>query len=220
MDDLCDIDRNLIEEELRGLGSTGEMREYFLKVCEFYSERVAILMRVIYRSQQQEIAAAQILQERESRYSRLARELEENKIFENRLKELEIENTQLKKFKSRFEEAEGKNRALEKKLGYYKDLFESREEALGELAFDDLLEWERRCFRLLERLRDKKTELCQAYLMKPTAVPKCIVCQVNPVNTILRDCNHVCLCLECSKTVEKCPFDRKRITAIERIYLP
>lgn len=47
----------------------------------------------------------------------------------------------------------------------------------------------------------------------------CLVCQSEPVNCLIKPCNHACICEQCSLKLEECPLDRKRIEHIEKIYL-
>ena len=198
-----------------------------MKVCDYYSERVGILMRHIYRFCHSDDSMLRSARDKDTLISKLQREVDDQKMFEHRLKELEIENIQLKKFKARFEEAEVKYResesrrhATEKKASYYKDILDAKDHAISNLSFDDVCMWEDKSTTLLIKLKDKKTEICQEVLNKSQAIPRCVVCQTAPVGAILKNCNHICLCWNCALTLEVCPFDRQPISNIEKVYLP
>jgi E3 ubiquitin-protein ligase MUL1 len=48
----------------------------------------------------------------------------------------------------------------------------------------------------------------------------CVVCLAKPYCIIFEPCNHVCVCEECSLTIDDCPFDRNHITLKKKVYLP
>ena len=74
------------------MASVDKVKEYCLKICDYYSERVGILMRHIFRSNHSDSSIAKLAKDKDVRIAQLQSELEDNKIYENRLKELEIEN--------------------------------------------------------------------------------------------------------------------------------
>lgn len=51
----------------------------------------------------------------------------------------------------------------------------------------------------------------------------CVVCILNEKAIMLRPCNHVCLCIECSKSIHQlngqCPVCRSQFTSTERVYI-
>jgi DNA repair exonuclease SbcCD ATPase subunit len=49
IDDICGIEREVIEMEARSFETLASLRLYFEKVCGFYSERVAILMKEVHK---------------------------------------------------------------------------------------------------------------------------------------------------------------------------
>lgn len=220
IDDLCDVDKNLIREGITSLSDIEELRKYCLRVSEYYCDKVNILMRHIYKSNSNDVSISESIKVKDFEITRLQKVLEERKIFDNRLKELEIENTQLKKFKGRFEESEGKCRLLEKKTAFFKNLLDSKDDPIALFSLEDMMMWEEKAFALASKLKDKKSEICQELAAKQNSAPKCVICQTKPVNTIIKDCNHICMCWECAHTVDKCPFDRKRIQSIDKVYLP
>ena len=48
----------------------------------------------------------------------------------------------------------------------------------------------------------------------------CLNCNENSFDTILKPCNHVCLCSECVGNLIKCPLCYKFIEYTDKIYLP
>lgn len=48
----------------------------------------------------------------------------------------------------------------------------------------------------------------------------CKNCNKNNFNTLIKPCNHVCLCSECVEFLLKCPLCFKYIEYTEKIYLP
>jgi len=215
LEDLCEVDRHLIAEEARGL-SEQELRAYLSWVCGYYSQRVGILMKHVYRAIHPQTSGT-------SNYltlHQLNQTLDECRIFETRLKELEIENTQLRKLKPRLEEAETKLRAVDTKVNFYKGLLENGIDPVVSMSIEDLEEWENKVCKLTKRIAERKSDIVKELVAKTSVAPKCIICQVLPVSTVIRDCNHACLCWECSLTLDKCPFDRKKISSVDRIYLP
>lgn len=227
LDDMCDVDKNIIRDELRSLEATEDLKKYCIKICEYYSERVGILMRYIYRNCHTEDSILKSARDKDSLIAKLQREVDDQKMFEHRLKELEIENSQLKKFKARFEEAEQKFResetrrySMEKKAAYFKDILDAKDQVISNFSFDDVCMWEDKSTNLLIKLKDKKTDICQEVLNKSQAIPRCVVCQTAPVGAIIKNCNHICLCWACALTLKVCPFDRQPISNIEKIYLP
>lgn len=54
----------------------------------------------------------------------------------------------------------------------------------------------------------------------PVTSPICVVCLNNPVEVMIMDCNHVCLCLDCSEQVRSCPICRSRIAQTVEAFLP
>lgn len=51
-------------------------------------------------------------------------------------------------------------------------------------------------------------------------ISKCGICKENDLNSIIRPCNHVCICCKCADTTLKCPLCFKFIEYIDKIYLP
>ena len=217
IDDLCDIDKNIIREDIRNIQIIDKCKEYCLKICEYYSERVNILMKHIYRNPRLEDSE---VRERETKIQKLLKEIDEYRMYENRLKELEIENSELKKVRIRLEEYEGKYRSIEKKYIYYKEVIDGSADEIEKLTLDDVTMWEAKLLSVMSKLNQRKTDICQEVMSKQQAVPKCVICQIKPINSILRNCNHACLCFECSLTVDKCPFDRMVSQSVDKIFLP
>jgi hypothetical protein len=49
---------------------------------------------------------------------------------------------------------------------------------------------------------------------------KCRKCNEKEMNSIIRPCNHVCICSQCAQETLKCPICFKFIDYVDRIYLP
>ncbi len=51
----------------------------------------------------------------------------------------------------------------------------------------------------------------------------CVICHTNAVNTVIIPCMHVCICVDCTveyiKKNNTCPFCRKEIEKIEKVYI-
>ena len=48
----------------------------------------------------------------------------------------------------------------------------------------------------------------------------CVVCLTQPVDHMIRACNHACVCVTCAPRLDgSCPICRERITSVERIWL-
>lgn len=68
--------------------------------------------------------------------------------------------------------------------------------------------------------RRLKRETCSSDL--PTDnVPKCVVCLDNPVEIIVLECGHACLCLNCSEQVRSyCPICRSPVHRLIPVFMP
>lgn len=50
---------------------------------------------------------------------------------------------------------------------------------------------------------------------------ECSICMDNPINMIMKECKHVCICSECAKReIKTCPICKTKVTAIEPCYIP
>lgn len=47
----------------------------------------------------------------------------------------------------------------------------------------------------------------------------CIVCNTRPKTILLKDCNHICVCQDCSQKIEKCPVCRQNVDKTEKIFI-
>ncbi|KAL1440726.1 hypothetical protein MTO96_009270 [Rhipicephalus appendiculatus] len=55
----------------------------------------------------------------------------------------------------------------------------------------------------------------------PADVPCCVICRTNPVEVMVLECGHVCLCTDCSELVSgSCPMCRSPIKRIVAAFLP
>ena len=45
----------------------------------------------------------------------------------------------------------------------------------------------------------------------------CVVCFENEINMLLKPCNHLCTCENCTKKIDSCPMCRKKIKEINKI---
>jgi hypothetical protein len=49
---------------------------------------------------------------------------------------------------------------------------------------------------------------------------ECVICMDNRKNIIIKPCNHLCCCEECSKNIgDKCPICRTNVKKIEKVYI-
>ena len=223
LEEIGAAEQAIIRTELTQLERPDDIRNYCIKVCDYYIQKVAILMRQIHRAKQLGEEFEKVSTERDKKIARLAKELEEHKLFERRLKELEIENTQLKKVKTRLEERDSKYRSVEKQATFYKDLIEGNSEQLSQFSTDDLIMWESKVLSLATKLASKKSDLLKDMTNRSfssSGTKKCVICEAQPVGVIIKDCNHIVMCWGCAIKVDKCPLDRKKISSIEKVYLP
>ena len=223
LDEIGAAEQALIKTELSQIHHPSALRDYCVKICDYYIQKVGILMRQIHRAKQIGDEFEKLSTERDKRIERLSKELEEHKLFERRLKELEIENTQLKKVKTRLEERESRYRAIEKKATFYKELLEGTPDQLAQLTVDDLIMWETKAISLVTKIANKKSDMLKDMTNRSFSsgsAKKCVICETQPVGVIIRDCNHVVMCWSCAVKVDKCPLDRKKIVSMEKVYLP
>lgn len=55
----------------------------------------------------------------------------------------------------------------------------------------------------------------------PSEAPCCVICRTNPVEVMILECGHVCLCTDCSELVSgSCPMCRSPIKRIVAAFLP
>lgn len=47
----------------------------------------------------------------------------------------------------------------------------------------------------------------------------CTLCKVNKKNIVIKDCNHVCVCSCCAKSLKECPICKVKVDSFEEIYL-
>lgn len=57
-------------------------------------------------------------------------------------------------------------------------------------------------------------------LHSPVATPVCVVCLSNPVEVLIIDCGHLCLCVDCCDQVRSCPICRGSIASTVGAFLP
>ena len=54
----------------------------------------------------------------------------------------------------------------------------------------------------------------------PQTIPECVICLSEERTHMLTPCNHLCLCLTCSKNMKKCPSCRTPVRNVVRVYIP
>ena len=54
---------------------------------------------------------------------------------------------------------------------------------------------------------------------KKSDASTCVICLCEPRGALLKPCNHVCACLECSRQLTQCPVCRADIWQRERIFI-
>lgn len=220
--DLCEIEREFIEQEVKLLPDREQVVNYLHKVCMFYSEKVSLLMGEIFTQVKDKDSSNldELIQIRNATISELKESIRTHEVAEKRLKELEIENTQLRKMRLRTEESELRLKDLQDKYRVLEGVVNRDSSVLESLDFEEIITWERRLEEASITLREQKDEIYRESLCAETPKPKCIICSKRVAVIMLRPCNHICFCQQCSNSVSKCPFDRKHITKRERVFLP
>lgn len=82
--------------------------------------------------------------------------------------------------------------------------------------------------RKIDRRRDLQRCLeAKKYSRKSTGVipdykaPKCVVCLDNPIEIVVLECGHACLCLNCAdQEIKTCPMCRKKVHRLIPVYIP
>ena len=71
-----------------------------------------------------------------------------------------------------------------------------------------------------EEMRDNASGGSQATISQEL----CVICMINPIETVMIPCGHVCMCLLCARQVNKinfvCPLCREDIFQVFKIYFP
>ena len=78
----------------------------------------------------------------------------------------------------------------------------------------------------LARIEKRKTVLIQELTRKnsrlendKSAFIQCVICRDRLKDTLLKPCNHICVCETCAGQIEECPLDRMKITSYTKVFL-
>jgi len=52
----------------------------------------------------------------------------------------------------------------------------------------------------------------------PDEKDMCVICWDSEINTVLLECGHRAVCLDCSNSLAECPMCRKEITRVVRVF--
>jgi hypothetical protein len=55
--------------------------------------------------------------------------------------------------------------------------------------------------------------------LKTTNSRTCVICYEKDIKVLLKPCNHLCSCIQCSNKLEDCPMCRERIISKEIVKL-
>jgi hypothetical protein len=59
--------------------------------------------------------------------------------------------------------------------------------------------------------------LDSSYMNKSEFKRTCTICYENEIKVLLKPCNHLCVCSNCSKKIDNCPMCRENIFAKEEV---
>eukprot|EP01016_Furgasonia_blochmanni_P023153 TRINITY_DN2507_c0_g2_i3.p1 TRINITY_DN2507_c0_g2~~TRINITY_DN2507_c0_g2_i3.p1 ORF type:complete len:316 (+),score=50.39 TRINITY_DN2507_c0_g2_i3:197-1144(+) len=149
---------------------------------------------------------------------------------ENELKKrLEIQSHNNLYLKSKCDDLERRNKDLfdeAENLRRQLLLYKGDDKGLSYLDYETLIGVEQQLIqgmmniatfknKLITKLEEDKIKHAQA----AEDCKKCLICQSKNFGVILKPCNHVCVCDECSTKIKECPLDRKPIITVEKVYL-
>jgi len=165
------------------------------------------------------IVAKQLQQEIDNNIEKLKQDAllkTQNDQLQQQLDKLTLEKTQLQVALQAETKEKAENKIKVEQLT--KELVETNSKllpyegkSLEKLTLEQLSQLQSQLFDSIAKIKEQQQVKLTEKFTQIKDESMCQICMENPKNVVFTPCGHLCVCIECSKTINKCPMCRADI---------